>query len=79
VRNDPAWEHEFAASLRTSLPRAGLLELFARFSAGEGAFDELMRRILVRAMCASAGQDLQVGPDVVLKHPETMAFGTVCS
>lgn len=75
VRDDPAWEHEFAASLRTSLPRPGLLELFARFIAGEGAFDELMRRVLVRAMCASVGQDLQVGPNVVLKHPETMAFG----
>ena len=35
----------------------------------------LMRRIVMRAMCKHAGSDLQVGCNVVLKHPETIEFG----
>jgi acetyltransferase-like isoleucine patch superfamily enzyme len=34
-----------------------------------------MRRVLMRTMCRAAGESLLVGPDVVLKHPETMEFG----
>ncbi len=34
-----------------------------------------MRRVLLRAICRSAGDGLQIGPDVVLKHPETLDFG----
>jgi acetyltransferase-like isoleucine patch superfamily enzyme len=29
----------------------------------------------MRALCKRVGNDLQVGPGVVLKHPETMEFG----
>ena len=29
----------------------------------------------MRALCKSVGNDLQVAPSVVLKHPETMEFG----
>jgi acetyltransferase-like isoleucine patch superfamily enzyme len=35
----------------------------------------MMRRVLMRALCKRVGNDLQVGPNVVLKHPETMEFG----
>jgi acetyltransferase-like isoleucine patch superfamily enzyme len=35
----------------------------------------MMRRILLRALCKRAGNDLQVGASVVVKHPETMEFG----
>ncbi|MEO7145549.1 MAG: acyltransferase [Bryobacteraceae bacterium] len=75
VRRDPAWEHGFAASLRDSRSNEELLDLFARFRAGESTFDAMMRRVSMRAMCKSVGNDLQVGPNVVLKHPETMEFG----
>jgi acetyltransferase-like isoleucine patch superfamily enzyme len=75
VRQDPAWEQDFAASLRDSQSREQLLDLFARFRAGESAFDAMMRRVLMRALCKRVGNDLQVGPNVVLKHPETMEFG----
>jgi acetyltransferase-like isoleucine patch superfamily enzyme len=74
-RKDPAWEKDFAAFLRDSQPKEELLDLFARFRAGESAFDNMMRRVLMRALCKRVGDDLQVGPDVVLKHPETMEFG----
>ena len=75
VRLDPSWEHDFSASLRTSHSKEDLLNLFARFRSGEGLFETMMRRVLMRAMCKRVGNDLQVGPDVILKHPETMEFG----
>lgn len=34
-----------------------------------------MRRVLLRSLARSAGHDLQVSPEVILKHPETMEFG----
>jgi acetyltransferase-like isoleucine patch superfamily enzyme len=74
-RQDPAWEHDFAASLRDSQSKEQLLDLFARFRAGENTFDAMMRRVIMRAVCKRVGNDLQVGPNVVLKHPETMEFG----
>jgi acetyltransferase-like isoleucine patch superfamily enzyme len=75
VHPDPEWERGFAAALREKHAREELLDLFARFRSGESAFERLMRRVLVRALAKSVGNDLQVEPGVVLKHPETMEFG----
>lgn len=75
VRPDPAWELDFAASLREKHPPQELLALFGRFRSGEGPFDSLLRRVLVRALCRRVGHDLEVSPEVVFKHPETMEFG----
>lgn len=72
---DPVWQLEFAVFLASSRSRAELLDLFTRFGSGESAFDVLMRRILMRALCRHVGSGLQVGCNVVLKHPETMEFG----
>jgi len=72
---DPNWEKDFAAFLKEAQPPEALLDLFARFRAGESAFDIRMRRVLLRALCKCVGNDLQVGPGVILKHPETMEFG----
>ena len=70
-----AWERELVAFLRRSYGSAELCDLFARYRGGESALDSLMRRAVLRAVCKAAGDDLQVGPGVVLKHPETMEFG----
>lgn len=75
LRNDPVWEQEFAAFLKGSQTKEQLLDLFAHFALGESSLPVLMRRVIVRALCKYAGQGLQVGPQVVLKHPETMEFG----
>ena len=75
LRHDPAWEKDFARSLREGHSKEGLLDLFAKFRAGESLFDSMMRRVLMRAMCKEVGNDLQMGPNVALKHPETMEFG----
>jgi acetyltransferase-like isoleucine patch superfamily enzyme len=72
---DPNWERDFAAWLREARTREELLALFAQFSSGETVFEVLMRKVLTRALCKSVGNDLQVGPGIVLKHPETMEFG----
>jgi len=72
---DAAWDRDLSAWMRETHSREQLLELFARFRSGESQFDSFMRRALLRAMCKSVGNDLQIGPNVVLKHPETMEFG----
>jgi acetyltransferase-like isoleucine patch superfamily enzyme len=75
TRQDPAWERDFAAWLVASQSRQDLLSLFVQYRSGESAFDGFMRRVLMGALCKSVGNDLQVAPSVVLKHPETMEFG----
>lgn len=52
-----------------------MLDHFTRFSSGESALDAMMRRVVMRALCKRAGNGLQVGPNVVLKHPETFELG----
>lgn len=75
VCDDPIWEHHFARELREKNSREELLAQFARFRSGEGFVDIAMRRMLFRALCKSVGNDIQIAPDVILKHPETMEFG----
>jgi acetyltransferase-like isoleucine patch superfamily enzyme len=75
VREDPNWEHDFAVYLAESHGREKLLDLLNRFAAGENVFDILLRRVLMRAICKRVGNGLQLGPNVVFKHPETMEFG----
>src|SRR6202140_3893039 len=75
TRQDPAWERDFAAWLKSARSREELLEMFGQFRSGESVFDSMMRRVTMRALCKSVGDDLQIAPSVVLKHPETMEFG----
>jgi acetyltransferase-like isoleucine patch superfamily enzyme len=75
TRIEPTWEREFAAALRSSHSRQELLDLFARFRTGESTLDNVLRRVLMLAVCKSAGKELQVEPNVTLKHPETFEFG----
>src|SRR3954470_8671228 len=75
AQSDPAWEHGLSAFLLACKSRAELLDMFAQFRSSENAFEAVMRRILMRTLCKRVGDGLQVGCDVVLKHPETMEFG----
>lgn len=72
---DPAWERDFAAHLRETHQRDKLLDLYARFALSENAFEGMMRRVILRALCGMVGDDFRVEPNVLLKHPETMEFG----
>jgi acetyltransferase-like isoleucine patch superfamily enzyme len=72
---DPAWEWEFASHLKQAYTPQELLALFSRYRNEEGVFESHMRRVLIRAMCKTAGHSLQSSPGVILKHPETMELG----
>ena len=50
VTADPRHEVELAASLRETLGRDRLIDLYARFDSGAGPFDALMRRVIWRAL-----------------------------
>jgi acetyltransferase-like isoleucine patch superfamily enzyme len=70
-----AWETDCAVWLRETHSTEALTEMFARLREGESPLDLALRRSLLRAICRKAGSDIQIGPGVVLKHPETMEFG----
>jgi acetyltransferase-like isoleucine patch superfamily enzyme len=75
LTNDPVWEWEFAAHIKQTHSHPELLALFSKYRSDEGRFESELRRIVFRAMCRTAGHALQVGPGVVMKHPETMEIG----
>jgi acetyltransferase-like isoleucine patch superfamily enzyme len=75
ILDDPAWEWDFASHLKHAYAPLELLALYSRYRSEEGPFETQLRRVIFRAMCRTAGHGLQVGPEVVLKHPETMELG----
>ena len=75
TRQDASWERDFSAWLKSARTREQLVEMFGQFRTGESAFDAMMRKVIMRSLCKSVGNDLQVAAQVVLKHPETMEIG----
>lgn len=75
VKEDPVWEWEYAAHLKSTYTPAELAATFSRYRGDEAPIEVQLRRILFRAMCRQAGHGLRVEPEVMLKHPETMEFG----
>jgi acetyltransferase-like isoleucine patch superfamily enzyme len=73
--HDPAWEWDYAAHLKRTYTTPELLALYSRHRDEESPFEEQLRRILFRAMCRTAGHALQIGPGVVVKHPERIDLG----
>lgn len=72
---EPAWEAQCAAWLREKHSTEELQAMFARVREEEGALETSLRRAIFRAVCRSVGTDIQIGPGVVLKHPDTMEIG----
>jgi acetyltransferase-like isoleucine patch superfamily enzyme len=75
VVDDPAWEWQYTAHLKSTLSKAELIALYSRYRGEEGVFETQLRRIIFRAMCKQAGHGLRLEPEVVVKHPETMEIG----
>ncbi len=75
VRSDPDFEKGMAEYLCVQYGRERLPELYSRFSSGEGELDELMRRIIWRAMARKFGNGVRVGSGVGFKHLETFEIG----
>ncbi len=72
---DPQWERGLGAFLKETHSRAELMSLLAKHSAGDGALDAMMRRVLLGAICKRVGEGLRVGANAVFVHPETMEIG----
>jgi acetyltransferase-like isoleucine patch superfamily enzyme len=75
VRPDPDFQTGLADSLKSTYGNAGLVELYARFAAGEGPLDVMMRRCIWRAAARRCGHGLQVGSGAGFKHLETFEIG----
>jgi acetyltransferase-like isoleucine patch superfamily enzyme len=71
IEKDPGFERAQADHLRATYTTAELIGLYDRFRQGQGRFDGDMRRLLLRSLVASMGDDVTVGPDVGFLHPHT--------
>ena len=72
---DPAWQDEFVSFLDDSKSPPELIGFVRAVQFWRERLRWPMRRVVMRALCKHVGNDLQVGCNVVLKHPETMEFG----
>lgn len=72
---DADFEKGLSSALARDYGRSGLEELYARFSAGDGPLDRLMRRAIFRAIARSFGDGVTVGSGVGFRHLETFEIG----
>jgi acetyltransferase-like isoleucine patch superfamily enzyme len=72
---DPVFEVQLAAEMRARLSGDELFETYARFSAGAGYVDTLLRRVCFRALAKKFGNGVSIGRNVSLIHPETIEIG----
>lgn len=75
IPEDPGFQRELCAELKRSYGAAGLIELYGRFSAGDGYVDALMRKAIWQAAARRCGPGLQIGSGAGFKHPETFEIG----
>jgi galactoside O-acetyltransferase len=73
--SDPPFEVGLAESLRTQYGYQGLIELYGRFTSGDGPLDSMMRRAIWRAAARSVGHGLTVGSNVGFKHLDRFEIG----
>ncbi len=72
---DADFEVQLAAEMRGRLGQEQLLETYARFSAGAGYIDTLLRRVCLRALTRKFGDGISLGRNVSIIHPETIELG----
>lgn len=72
---DPQWEIDFAAELKGRYSTESLLQIFGSYASSEGWLNQIMRRILWRALARSIGSGLTVNTGVGMRHPETFEIG----
>ncbi len=75
VEPDPEYEFGLAEHLRGQYGREALLDLYARFAQGTGAFDALMRRVIWRSVVRRCGHGLRIAGGVGFMHLETFELG----
>jgi acetyltransferase-like isoleucine patch superfamily enzyme len=72
---DEQLEIGLAAELRQRLGGEQLIDTYARFSAGSGYLDTLLRRACLRGLAKGVGHGLSLGRNVCILHPETIEIG----
>ena len=72
---DPEFEVGLSLFLKNQYRPENLLELYNRFSIGDGAFDMLMRRAIWRASARRFGNGVSIHSGVGFKHLETFEIG----
>lgn len=75
IEPDAAFERELSEALKAAYSTRELVELYGRFTTGDGFMDGLMRRAIWRAAARRCGHRLQVGSNVGFKHLETFEIG----
>jgi acetyltransferase-like isoleucine patch superfamily enzyme len=75
LQPDPPFELELSRHLKSAYPPAALVELWGRFSNGDGELDSLMRRAIWRAAARSFGHGIRIGSGVGFKCVETFEIG----
>jgi len=75
IVEDAAFEIGLSTYLKTTYSVETLVELYARFSSGDGALDTLMRRAIWRAGARHFGHGNSIGSGVGFKHLETFEIG----
>ncbi len=73
---DPAYENSFAAHLREQFSVEDRLALYDRYKRSADKFDVAIRRVILKSLCKSMGDDVHISNDVEIRNPEVMEFGT---
>jgi acetyltransferase-like isoleucine patch superfamily enzyme len=73
---DPAHEVHLSSHLRGAMQAGELADLYARFTAGPGSFDSMMRRVIWRALARSFGSSVRIAPNASFRHLENVSIGS---
>ncbi len=71
ITPDAPFERGHAAHLKEAFPVEERIAIYDRFRNGQTRFDATMRRIVLRSLVLSLGDDVTVGPGVGFLHPHT--------
>lgn len=75
IGDDPEHETSFAAHLSEQFSLEERIMIYDRFKFGEGIFDYLMRKILIKTLLKNVGNGIKIAPGVSFIHPETIEIG----
>lgn len=75
IEPDPVFEIGLAQSLREQYSPAALLEQYSRFASSDGYLDQVMRRVIWRAVARAFGNGVRIGAGAGFKHLETFEIG----
>ena len=76
IEPDPIHEIELSRHLKSSRERDAIAELYGRFSAGTGAFDVMMRRVIWRALARGFGDSVTIASQALFRHLESITIGS---